>query len=457
WREGTLMFTDLAGFTPLMEASARLGRVGAERLLGTLNAYFAAMLEIISKAGGNLLEFTGDAMLVQFDATQRGNETAKAVRAGLRMQRAMQRFAAIETARGPLALGMRVGIHAGRFLAADIGTPRRMEHVLLGATVQHTKRAESKGAVGRVCLSAVARERVAELFRVEPGAPGFGLVVDDLADDELGEYELAAFNRRAASGLMLDRSPEGLAAAIDEALSLAEPLACYVPPAVLQLLVEGAADRAIAPRIPTVVALFVKLTGPPDRLDQLLPDEEAGLVAGFSRLFALINAAVEARGGILKNATCDRVGSDMLIYFGSPNAHPDEPARAAAAALAIREIVAGAPPVAIGGAPVLTRCRIGLALGPVFNAEIGEPRGRREFNILGDAVNTAARVMGQARDHQILLTSELAELIRDEFACAPLGAVPLKGKAAPVLLFALQDRLAAGAAGPDPASANFQI
>jgi class 3 adenylate cyclase len=66
WQEGTLMFTDLAGFTRLVEVNAAFGREGAEVLLSLLNAYFTEMIAIISKAGGNLLEFTGDALLVQF-------------------------------------------------------------------------------------------------------------------------------------------------------------------------------------------------------------------------------------------------------------------------------------------------------------------------------------------------------------------------------------------------------
>src|SRR4051812_4624767 len=89
WQESTLMFTDLAGFTPLLEANAALGKAGAPTLLNILNSYFAQMIEIVSKSGGNLLEFTGDAMLVQFPADQRLNDTAQALRAGLRMQRAM--------------------------------------------------------------------------------------------------------------------------------------------------------------------------------------------------------------------------------------------------------------------------------------------------------------------------------------------------------------------------------
>src|SRR5476649_102687 len=83
WQEGTLMFTDLAGFTPLIEANSGKGTEGAKALLHVMNNYFAGMIEIISKSGGNVLEFTGDAMLAQFPAEHRGKEAAQAVRAGL--------------------------------------------------------------------------------------------------------------------------------------------------------------------------------------------------------------------------------------------------------------------------------------------------------------------------------------------------------------------------------------
>src|SRR5688572_26506629 len=153
WQEGTLMFTDLAGFTPLMEANAARGSAGAETLLGVLNSYFSEMLEIISKSGGNLLEFTGDALLAVFPKNARSSDAVQALRAGLRMQRAMAHFANIETEQGTFSLRMRIGIHSGRFFTADIGAPRRMEHVLLGEAVHQTKRAEGAGETGRVCLT----------------------------------------------------------------------------------------------------------------------------------------------------------------------------------------------------------------------------------------------------------------------------------------------------------------
>ncbi|MCB9451556.1 MAG: adenylate/guanylate cyclase domain-containing protein [Anaerolineaceae bacterium] len=442
WQEGTLMFTDLAGFTPLTEASARHGRAGAEILMEILNGYFAEMIEIISKSGGNLLEFTGDAMLVQFPASERRNDTNQAVRAGLRMQRAMVHYAQLETAQGTFALGMRIGLHYGRFLTADIGTPRRMEHVLLGKAVQLSKKAEGAGQEGKVCLTTAAYERVQNDFRFEPSnREGHVLVTDDLSDEELGEYDIPRPSRRLPTALLLDRSVEGLVSTIEDALNNVEPLASYIPSPILNLVVESTAQRVIPPHFPTLTALFVNFIGLAEVADELVSAEEDLLLSAFSRAFALINAAVESRGGVLKNVTYHLSGSDMLIYFGVPNAHTDDTVRAAATAMAIRDIILNLETPHVTGRTLKTSCQIGLAKGPVFAAEVGEPRGRREFNILGDSVNIAARLMGRSEDNQIMITEAVYHEIQGHFQCSSLGMVALKGKSAATPVYTLDGDL----------------
>ena len=64
--EGTLAFIDISGFTRLSERLARKGREGAEDVTSYLNVSFARMLEIADRAGGDLLKYGGDALLLLF-------------------------------------------------------------------------------------------------------------------------------------------------------------------------------------------------------------------------------------------------------------------------------------------------------------------------------------------------------------------------------------------------------
>jgi class 3 adenylate cyclase len=352
----------------------------------------------------------------------------------------MHHFEAIETEQGQISLQMRIGIHSGRFLTSDIGTPRRMEHLLLGSEVQRTKQAENQSIVGRVCVSETAQAQAADMFRFEPAESGFALVVDDLTEEQLGEYEVAMGRRRSSTPLMLDRSVEGLVQTIDETMQQVEALASYMPRTILNLLIENASRRKIRPEFAELTVVFVNLPGVPDAADRADPGEEMHLIAVLSRAFALINAAVEARGGVLKNVTVDQIGSSLLIYFGTPDAHTNETIRAATVALAIRDIITESGPLIAGDNEMQQIvCQIGVAQGAAFAAEIGEPRGRREFNVLGDTVNTAARLMSRAEPNQILVTGLVQQQLASRFDMQALESMMLKGKSVPVPIFALQD------------------
>ncbi|MGG6296531.1 adenylate/guanylate cyclase domain-containing protein [Leptolyngbya sp. AN02str] len=440
WREGALLFTDLAGFTPLLEANASYGNRGAIALLNVLNRYFSDMLEIVSKSGGELLEFTGDAMLVQFLADGQDGDVIQAVRAGLRMQRAMDRFRHIDTPHGTLSLAMRVGIHAGRYLTGDVGSPKRMAHILLGKTVQQAKQAESLALVGQVCVTQLVGDRLRCQFDLEPSHNGYALVKDNLTADELGEYDIALPRRRTFTPVLFDRSVTGLINEIQSALNHAEVLASYLPRPILNLLIESTASRSIPPEFPEPVIVFVNLMGIPEAIDTAIGDEVEALVSCFSDAFALIDAIAEAQGAILQKVTYHSVGSDMLLYFGALSQRQDDPIRAAEVALAIRQVVYQLTPPVVDGQPITLACRIGIASGAVFSAEIGEPRGRREFNILGDPVNTAARLMTHAQPNEILLAEPIYHAIAPQYDCTAHGPVSLKGKARSLTLFALERR-----------------
>lgn len=441
WQEGALIFTDLIGFTQLMEANSVYGQQGAETLLQVLNQYFRDMIEIVSKSSGDLLEFTGDALLVLFPKDKNRRDVIRAVRAGLRMQRAMRNFENIQTPIGTFSLGMRVGLHAGRFLTANIGTDQRMEYVLLGNTVLQAKLAESASQRGRVCLTAETHALVRDKFRFEPGKPGYMLVVDDLETGKLGEYELTSSSRRRpVPVLLLDSSREGILHAIRQGVERVAPLAVHMPKQVLNLQIESTDTRKIPPDFPSPAILFVNLRGLAESIDAVLPEETAGLVASISDVFTQINNVVEEKGGVLKKVTCHLQGSDMAIIFGTPKRTDDAPLRAAETAYAIRRIIEHLPPIQVSGEPVRLYYQIGINLGPAFAAEIGEPRGRREFNVLGDTINTAARLMSQAGRNQILISQTMYEKIYPYFELEYLGDFSLKGKAHPTPVYALKNK-----------------
>ncbi|NJK72690.1 MAG: adenylate/guanylate cyclase domain-containing protein [Synechococcaceae cyanobacterium SM2_3_60] len=182
--------------------------------------------------------------------------------------------------------------------------------------------------------------------------------------------------------------------------------------------------REIPPDFPLATVLFINIC------NLEVPDNHASPepLNTLSLLFIIMNAIIESAGGLIQKVVCHTVGSSVLAYFGVLKGYTNDAERAITAALAIREATATIQPAHI---------RMGLARGAVFAAEVGERRGRREFNILGDTVNTAARLMDFADVGQIVLTEAVARVSGQNQPPRPLGLCQLKGKTTPLPLFDL--------------------
>lgn len=139
------------------------------------------------------------------------------------------------------------------------------------------------------------------------------------------------------------------------------------------------------------------------------------------------------------------IGDGLLAVFGAPELLPDHADRAVAAALQIASVVDEHYGGRVG-------VGIGVNSGKVIAGTVGGG-GRVEFTVIGDAVNTAARVEAATRDtgDEVLITDATRQLLagdRLEFAERP--PVLLKGKRQHVQLWAPQAivsaRTAAGGA-----------
>ncbi len=132
-REVTMLFSDLRGFTPWVEATE------PRQVVRDLNAYFAEMEAAIRAHGGLVLQFIGDEIEAVFGAPVAApDHPARAVRAALEMR---ARLTAWNAGRAhPLRHG--IGVHTGSVLAGAIGSRERLSYALVGDTVNLASRIE---------------------------------------------------------------------------------------------------------------------------------------------------------------------------------------------------------------------------------------------------------------------------------------------------------------------------
>ena len=150
----------------------------------------------------------------------------------------------------------------------------------------------------------------------------------------------------------------------------------------------------------------------------------------LNEYFAVAVPAVVSHGGEV-----DRIiGDALMVTFNKRGDQPDHARRAAAAGLALQ---AATEPV-WQAHPEWPRFRVGINSGVVSVSLLGT-EGGRTHTIIGDTVNTAARIEGKAPAGGVAIGPETKAML-PEAATTPLGALELKGKSEPVeahLLLAL--------------------
>lgn len=128
----TILYTDIESFTSTAES------VPPKQVVQMLNEYFPAVIEPITRHGGVVNQFQGDAMLVTFNIPIQDSQHADhAVNAALEIQKLLKgrTFAGIP-------LRTRIGINTGEVIAGNVGTGDRINYTVHGDAVNLAARLE---------------------------------------------------------------------------------------------------------------------------------------------------------------------------------------------------------------------------------------------------------------------------------------------------------------------------
>jgi class 3 adenylate cyclase/tetratricopeptide (TPR) repeat protein len=260
-------------------------------------------------------------------------------------------------------------------------------------------------------LAALGLERYAARFAEEAVDAD---LLPQLSDADLKEIGVAALGHRRKI----------LAAVAELGLGSENPARAGPP----QIGTAGAAQEgqgASSAVLPAgerrqVVILFADLSGFTKLSTELDPED---LHALLQRILERLDAIVTDYGGRVDK----HIGDAVMAIFGAPLAHGNEPLRALRAACDMHRALAD-----------LSReegrrlaIHVGIASGQVMAAGLGG-KAHRDYTVVGDSVNLAARLMGMARDGETILSQQLREQLSDSAECDFLGKVEAKGFADPV-------------------------
>jgi adenylate cyclase len=218
----------------------------------------------------------------------------------------------------------------------------------------------------------------------------------------------------------------------------------YVPETVARQLEDsGRVESAIEGERLDVSLFFCDMRGFTSLSATLTPAQVRGMLNEF---YELVTEIILDKGGTVLKF----VGDEVFAAFGAPLPVPDDPQVSLDCAMEIQrrapeldERLAdlGIPPVEFG---------IGMNSGEVVAAHVGGGR-RRQYDIVGDTVNLASRLCGQAGRGEIVLTEVMLGRLSNPPPTESMGAVQLKGLDEPVPLVKVVVGKAAVASTPTPA------
>jgi adenylate cyclase len=160
-REGTVMFSDLRGFTSFAEA------LPPDRVIEVLNHYLSEMSDAIMDQGGTLVAFMGDGIMAVFGAPiEQPNHADRAVAAAAEMLG--PRLSSFNAWLAEEGLGdgfeMGIGVNSGSVMSGQVGSERRIEYTAIGDTTNTAARLEgmTKGTPHQVFVADSTRALLAD-------------------------------------------------------------------------------------------------------------------------------------------------------------------------------------------------------------------------------------------------------------------------------------------------------
>lgn len=199
------------------------------------------------------------------------------------------------------------------------------------------------------------------------------------------------------------------------------------------LAAKSNADWAPRDEFRDVTILFADVSGFTAMAERLDPEV---LRETMNACFEGLGRIVQSHGGHVDKY----IGDSIMALFGAPIAHEDDPVRAAEAALAMQAFLAEFSTRRSegkhGGTPQF-RMRIGMNCGLVVAGAVGSGV-RRDYSVMGDAVNIASRLESAAAPGTILVSADLKRRVDRHFSFGPSRILQLKGKDRPIEAFILE-------------------
>ena len=175
-----------------------------------------------------------------------------------------------------------------------------------------------------------------------------------------------------------------------------------------------------------VTVLFSDLSGYTALSERIDPEEVKEIMR---RIFGEVCKIVAKYDGFIENYA----GDGVMVLFGVPRAHEDDPIRAIKVAREIHQFVTALGEERKNGLGQPLSMHSGINTGLIVTGEADLERGTH--GVAGDTINVASRLCGLAKPGEILVDDDTYHQSEGHFEFGTLDPAILKGKAEPVHVY----------------------
>lgn len=371
------------------------------------------------------------------------NELARSIGAELDIQKVLERileaaFLLLQADRGVILLFDEARQLQPRAVRTRAGTQDPNEPVLISSTIVDQV-VQSKQAVLSSDATVDSRFQGAHSIIMQGirssmavpllhGSDLFGMMLLDsqIASNAFTEKDLQLFQNVANQAAIAIQNSL-YAKKLEQEAVTRQKFQRLLSPAIAQQVIDGMVEIKKGGENRQTTVLFSDIRGFTSMSESSDPQV---IVEMLNEYFELMVEVVFKYEGTLDKF----VGDEIMALFGAPVSHEDDPVRAVRTAIEMLDVLDQLNAVrAERGQPVV-KIGIGINTGEVVAGYLGSSKAL-EYTVIGDTVNTGARLCSVAKAGQIIISHNTYEQCGGQFEVIELPPAQVKGKSAALKIY----------------------
>ncbi|MCP4568535.1 MAG: GAF domain-containing protein [FCB group bacterium] len=218
-----------------------------------------------------------------------------------------------------------------------------------------------------------------------------------------------------------------MAEKIEKDVATRERFQKLLSPDLAELVVSGhlKVEKGGESRAATV--LFADIRGFTSLSETISPSEVLQLLNEYYEVIVDVVFSYEG--------TVDKfIGDEVMVIWGAPVTHDDDPIRAVRTALAIQKAVVDFNKYRAGQGKHQIQIGIGINTGNLVAGYIGSTK-TMNYSVIGDTVNTASRLCSCAKKGQVIISENTYRFVQKYFNIAKYKLIKVKGKSKPIRVY----------------------